>query len=442
MNSAVPEDLSIGTPASYRSHALRALDWFFGARKAGVLRFLFFTALAFFALKDPTKRIHHVIMIGGFLLGLVRFRQGWQAWRHPAGFAFAALFIYTLVMLPFSTLPRDSMKEMEKTIDLALFAFAIPMLFPDRRRIEAALFYMASALTAIAGYDLVRLTVTLKGRVFHAAHAYEPFILNHSNISSMVSGAALIVLLYCCWTWRRDRLLAVACAVGAVVNLAYQVVMASRGPQMALAFTALLAGLLILPGWRRKAVWAGLAVAFCAAFVLWGNPRFREAASMKGVSGRDIVWKHTLKLAAAHPILGYGYGDKVFLEVYHHSNPPRSPFHYWHPHQYWLYVLFAQGLVGVALHLAGWIVLMLSLLRRVIRGRTVDARAAPALIIQVVGFILFYGLADWPSGQVNIILLWSIPAGLVLLRDPAPNGAADTVPAVRREGDVPARPAR
>jgi O-antigen ligase len=123
-------------------------------------------------------------------------------------------------------------------------------------------------------------------------------------------------------------------------------------------------------------------------------------------------------------VLGYGFGGKVFIHVYNHSNPPKSPFPYWHPHQYWLYVLFAQGLAGLALHAAAWFLLMLALMRRIFQAKAADERAPALLMVHLIVFVLVYGLADWPSGQVHVILLWSIPAALVFLRPPPERASA------------------
>lgn len=406
--------------------AMRRLwGWCVGpSRAAGLLRFAALSAVAFAVWFDPRKGIQDAVLIAGVLWGLTRLGRGWPAWKTPAGCAFLAVAAYALLTLPFGVRPGDSLAESFRVVDLFLFAFVMPALFPGRRELERALLYTASALTVISAFDLVRLAVRLKGRILRDAHGFEPFILGHSNVSSMVSGAALMILLYFLWTWRRDRLRAGACALAALVHAAYQVVMASRGPQLALAVTGLVAGLLLLPGWRLKTAWAVGALAVGAALVLWLNPRFKDSASMEGVSGRDIVWAHTLKLSMEHPVIGHGIGRRVFREVYHHSDPPSSWFEYWHPHQYWLYVLFAQGIAGVALHAAAWLLLARALLRRIAAAAGPDERALPALALLLMVFIHVYGLADWPSNHIHMMLVWTVPAGLVLAAAPPAGGAA------------------
>ena len=203
-----------------------------------------------------------------------------------------------------------------------------------------------------------------------------------------------------------------------LTNLAYEVVMASRGPQIALAATLALSGFVLLPGGKRKGVWLVLVVLAAAAVIINVgriNPRFTDRRALHTFVDRDKVWQHTWHvLVPQRPLLGYGHGRAVFDQAYYGSNPPPSPFHFAHAHSYWLYVLFSYGAVGLALHAAGWTLLAGRLAKHIRRQRAPEDRLLPGLVLLLILHIHVYGLADWPASVVGVMLIWLIPAALVV----------------------------
>jgi len=57
------------------------------------------------------------------------------------------------------------------------------------------------------------------------------------------------------------------------------------------------------------------------------------------------------------PGFGHGYGKKVFEHVYYASNPPAAQFHYPHPHEFWLKLLFEFGWTGLVVNAVAWLLL-------------------------------------------------------------------------------------
>lgn len=394
-------------------------------RKSVPVRFLFWTGIGIVVWIFSSKGVQDALIYAAFLFALFKASRGASAWRQPAGVAFIVVMAYTVATLPFSDAALISMREFGRFLKIAAGAFAIPVIFDTREKVKSALLYSAVAITAALTYDLARLRHHLGGELLARAHSFEPFILNHSNVSSMMAGASFFIFFYFFWSWRRRRPFAAACLVGMAVCLAYLVVMASRGPQIAFAITCGCAGFLI-PGVRGKLAWlaGSAAVGYLLVTGIHAiNPRFLEESTMSGFSDRDKVWSHTLELVSARPWFGYGYGKRNFVRVYYSTNPPEARFEFPHAHQFWLKILFESGAVGFLLHLAAWSILAAQILRRTFAGRSFQARLLPGTVGLILLLIHLYGLGDYPDNVVRMAQFWLVPVALVLTRkSPANQG--------------------
>lgn len=381
-------------------------------------RFIFWTGIGVIAWTFSSKAVQDILVYGAFLFALFKASRGAAAWKQPAGIAFIIVLIHMILTLPFSVSPGTSIRDFSRLLEVLAGAFAIPVIFNTKDKIKAALFYSAIAMAFTLGYDMVRLYWQLGPDLLKEAHAFRPFILNHSNIASMMAGAACFVFFYFFWIWRRRFWPALSCSLGLLICLAYQVIMASRGPQLAFAMACCCVGFLI-PGKRRKLVWF-LCIAVTAALALTNirhiNPRFLEKSTMANFSDRDKVWTHTWKLIQMRPCFGYGYGKRTFVDVYYSSNPPEARFEFPHTHQFWLKLLFESGWTGFALHLAAWLLLAAQLLRKTFSENTFENRLLPGTVGLILLFIHFYGLGDYPDNIVQIAQIWLIPVALVLLK--------------------------
>jgi O-antigen ligase len=374
---------------------------------------------------SPTV-LQDVLVFGSLLWVLIFRRNRLHGWTSPVGLGFILLLAHMLAMLSFSVHPALSLRDLTRQLDLVAGMIAIPALFDTPRRLQHALFFSAGALALGFGYDLVRLGYRLGGRILERAHAYEPFLQNHSNVASMMAGAAAFVFFYFFWLHRRRFWPAVAGLAGLTLSLAYLVVLASRGPQIAFAAACCLPGFLA-PGRRAKAIWTLLVLLGGGLLVLGAgaiNPRLRDKASMGTFTERTVVWEHTWKLAQAHPALGYGYGKQTFEAVYYGSRPPRSSFHYPHCHQYWLKLRFEFGWLGVALYAGVWGLLAVSLWRHTFRLPTFTERLLPGTIGMCLAFIHLYGLGDYPDNVVEIMQYALAAAAVGVLAMPPPATAS------------------
>lgn len=382
------------------------------------VRFGLCTVIGLIMWKMPTKGVQDGLVWLAFLWAVSARREGWRHWRTGIGVACGALIVYSVAILPMSDMREMSLRDAVKGIDVFVAALIIPVVFSTRRRMERGLLYTAVAFVLLLAYHLVQMGIVLKGELFVRAHGFEPFILHHSNVASMAAGVAFFILVYFAWKWRAEKAKLAVCVAGLLVTLLYKVVVASRGPQIAFAGTIAVSGVLLMPKWRGKLIWLLLMVAAVVTIATVGvekiNSRLNDE-SMGNFTGRTVVWRHTWELAKERPVIGYGYGKRTFMGVYHGSGPPPSPFEFIHPHQYWLYVLFCQGWIGVALHGAIWLLVVVRLVVHMFGStRTFSERLLPGTVLLMIVFMHIYSLADWPSAILNILMVWLVPTALVV----------------------------
>lgn len=387
-------------------------------------------AIGFVLWGHSSSGLQDAILWVAFLVAVVRRpRAIIGMWRRWPGILFALVGVYTLATLALSVDPAMSGRDLVRRLDVLAIVVVLPAFLRSPRAATTGLGCSAVVLTLILASDLVRLVRELGPELMTEAHAYEPFALGHSpNVGACAAGMAGIVCVWAAVIRRRSWWRAVAWGVGAVVNLAYLVVIASRGAQLALAATVAAAAVLLPRRHRGRIGLLVVLVVLGAVAVMRPelvNPRFKDAVSMRGFADRDKVWVHTWTLVQDRPIMGYGYGHRVFREVYHHSDPPRARFDFQHPHSYWLSVLFAHGWIGAVLYAAAWGGLAVVLLRR---RHDHDAPRDIRELAVVVGLLLVFlhafGIGDFPGDIARMAMLWLIPCALYTARPLPPASSA------------------
>lgn len=357
-------------------------------------------------------------MWGASLWAVYRHPGALRAWSCRTGMLFGAAAVYMLAAFAWSEFPAESLKDAARLAPILAVTAALPALLRNARGAAAGILATAVALTLILGADLVRLAWILGADALRLAHEYEPFAIGHSpNVGGAAAAAAAIVMglaaLNRAWSARCRA----AAALAACLNLAYLVVIASRGAQAALAASCVVAALLVPSRhWIRALCLAAIlgAAALFAVKPEWINPRFKDPISMRGFADRDVVWRHTWRLSREqHPALGHGYGPRVFRNVYTASHPPYSRFDFQHPHHYGLSALFAFGWVGAALLAAAWASLAWDAIRAAGRRAPVSLRYPALAAALLLAYVHAFGMADFPGSAVRMIMLWLIPCALL-----------------------------
>ncbi len=360
----------------------------------------------------PSSVVTDALVWGAFLWALPRGRQAASLWLSAPGLAALLVALYPAIQLAWCLDPAASAGVLLRDLRLAAGAFALSVAAREPVRIERTLLIAAVALLPVFALDLARLGWALGPALLEAARYRKPYALNHPNVSSLLAAAVGLIAAYGAWT-RRRRPAGAAFGFGALLALAYLVVMASRAPQAAFAGAVGAAFWIVPRTWKGRL--AGTGLALLTGLLIGANlPRINARFLEKGdpFSGRTVVWRHTYTLTQAHPWFGYGYGKPTFQKVYAESNPPPSPHFFPHPHQYALFVLFQGGRAWLVLHAALWLLLAGRLIRAL--GRTADpeARLRIALVSLLLLLFLAYGLGDYPDNRLRLALVALVPLAI------------------------------
>jgi O-antigen ligase len=354
------------------------------------------------------------------LYALANGRRTLAAWRNPAGILFGLGVAWAVASVAWSIDPAGSGRDLLKSAPMLLAALALPVIFDRPARIWSALTGSAVIVTLRLGLDLVRLLAVLGWpAVLSEARFTHPYLYTHPNVTSMMAGLCALVFMARLAAGAPGITRKTGLTAALAVDVAYLVVMGSRGPQAVFALAALVFPVVLLPGWRAR-----LTAGILAAGIGWGlwqaagiiNPRFNDA-TMATFNNREAIWKHVRQLMAERPALGYGFGKKAFAKAVYHNparKPPKVPVHYPHAHSYWLMLWFQGGATGLALWTLGWGALGGRLARaaRTAEGFATSWRARlqrrvlPVLLATGIGYILVYGIGDFPDNVIRQSLFY------------------------------------
>ena len=389
---------------------------------------------------DPSNGLVKAVLYGSGFYALWNWRRTLPAWRNPAGVLFGLGVLWAVLSWAWSFDPPGTARDLLKSAPMVLAAFSLPAIFDRPARIWTALVASAGLVTARLALDLVRLVVALGWpAVLEQARFHQTYLYTHPNVSSMMAGLCILVFAA---RWIRGgggAGLAAGWAAGIALNLAYLVVMASRGPQAVFALAALVFMVVLLPGWRCRCLAALVAVGLGAG--LWQmahkvNPRFHDR-TMVNFNNRDTVWGHSKLLADRKPVLGYGFGKRAFRKAFYENPTQRSPLvpvTYPHTHSYWLMLYFQGGAVGFALWSLGWAALGARLVRHSCREERLQtawrgrlrARLLPVLLAAGLAFILVYGIGDFPDSVIRQVQFYLAGLALALTQPPRAATGADS----------------
>jgi hypothetical protein len=383
---------------------------------------------------DPSSGLATAILWSAGLFAVWNGRRTLAAWRNPAGVLFGLGVLWALLSWLWSFEPAGTARDLIKAAPLVLAALAIPVVFDRPGRIWAAVLASAGVVTVRLGLDLFRVAFFLGWpSVLEAARFFHPYLYTHPNVSSMMAGLCVLVFAARGLAGAPGAGRKAALAAGVALNLAYLVVMGSRGPQAVFGALVLAVPVFLLPGWRLRIAALGLALGL--GFGLCSvahkvNPRFQDG-TMGSFNRRDTIWGHAKMLADQRAWTGHGFGKKAFVKAVY-DNPvqraPRVPVKYPHTHSYWLMLYFQGGRIAFGLWSLGWLALGIRLGRfagRAERGvsgwlERLRARLLPALLGGGLVFILTYGIGDFPDHVIRHVQFYLIGLVMALTAPPRP----------------------
>lgn len=383
----------------------------------------------------PSSGIATALLAGLGLYGLYRWKRTFALWHHPAGWLFLIGALLAVLSLGWSYCPRGTLRDLSKSLPLALGVWGISTMAANRKRVWQILLASALLISLMLLWDMRRILLNLEGAdLLTTARHLRPYLYSHPNVSSLM--AAMSTLIYGAYLFSgKTRWPArIGLVLGGAVNLAYLVIMASRGPQLVFALSCCGLAWFVGSGWKWR-------VALLCAFLLLGasarpilikiNPRFADA-TMAGFNQRDIIWAHTRDLIAERPLLGYGHGKKTFVQAtYHHDQvaPPVSIHHFPHAHSYWLMLLFQGGALALLTWGTAWLALAIRLRNWLAREQAPvhtwrarwNVRMLPVLLGTLLALFLVYGLADFPDHIARTCQFLLVGLILGVTRNPTPS---------------------
>ncbi len=229
----------------------------------------------------PSSGLADALCVGLGLWGLSRPARFRAVWLRPAGLAFAALGLFTLASALWSVSPRGTLSDIGKFLPLLFGFLGLPLLVTSRRRFWNGALLSAGAVTLRFVPELVRLyreVPRLPADILQGAQpGFRTFLrlarlvgnalYSHPNAASLLACLCAVLFAAYLLSGRGGRTVRGLCAAGILVDLAYLLVLGSRGPQAVLAMTVLLAPVLLLPWPRAKIAYVLLVLA--GAYGLW-----------------------------------------------------------------------------------------------------------------------------------------------------------------------------
>lgn len=342
----------------------------------------------------------------------------------------AALVIWILLVSGFGPYPMDSLNAVRKDLIVQILMFLAGLVLVRSlsgiwQAIIVALAGFA-ALTCLSWVEVVQYWWA-NGLSFHVYRDHKSFLGGYGATGSfympLLLGVALKANIKTFWRW---TLLGLAGAAGFLVFL-----YGSRTPLIVMLLTVSIL-LMMLRCWRPLFAVLGVAV-LLVGIIQVSNigvlERYRSLmqgetyVTNAGLSQRFSVWEGCMDLIQERPFTGFGYGwkklawainDLGYAEKWRTTKPPVAAYYLTNgqasygrvnPHSYILQVAFEIGVVGLALVLVFW--------GLVLRGGLLLVKHAdiplkdPAIVI--LATFLGYALANitnghWVGGLANISL--------------------------------------
>lgn len=313
---------------------------------------------------------------------------------NPLFLCFVVFALYMIVTVAWSSTDETALSLIRRPLYIALLMFAAGLIGMDSvDKLNRLTLFSASVAAVAAAISLVyfwKILIPNTGmRLDGYGALYNPLLSAH------VFGAFATFWLS---TWLQGRSLvnpkAIICFVVLGVTL---LATGSRTPLVGLA--AALVWLVATGDKRRGALIAAIIVAGMAV-LLFVEP---QIVTQRGVSYRPEIWAEALRQISQRPWLGYGYDSNMVVKIPTLEDPLADP------HNMELGVLYAGGVIGLAL----WIALYVIAFKFCWQNRTVPAIAlAGAWLAFGLGSGMSEGMAFMSRPKEHWFLIW-IPMALI-----------------------------
>ncbi len=391
-----------------------------------VILLLLVSGLIFAALYKWSTVVRVVLQLG-LLIYVIRQKRS-ELFKSLIRMPLLPMTVYMLFVgltVPFSVDRLESIQSWMRLFEMYVIAVSVYHLLENAGRVRAALFYIIVAFGFACIVDIQWYLRYLGEKWVWGAIWDAPVNFNHHNTYSAICVALIPVAVTFVIAGKQFWMRFVA-AVFLIMDLFLFYVLQSRTAQISLAFVLIITGF-FLSTVKRKIVYTAVVVILFVAAVInirHINPRWLDE-SVGTAFGRTENWGNALSLIKERPVLGYGYGRKIYGHVYterfgelrfkgHRLKIP-------HAHSGYLDRLFANGIIGLLLFLWIPVTVFAGLIRQVIRQRE-DWIVARAILLSLAG-TFFYLFADIHDG-VQWGLMWVFMALALRLSQKPVKGAS------------------
>jgi O-antigen ligase len=137
---------------------------------------------------------------------------------------------------------------------------------------------------------------------------------------------------------------------------------------------------------------------------------------------RIIRWRYTFKRWMSHPIFGEGFGTTIVPYALWETNERMGVFNRGMPHNTFLFVADRMGIVGLALVLFCWFLIVGRLLAAMGSIRRADNLAAANILAAMFGFAIFVLFFERPVTNAAFWIILAAGARLAERQTAAPTG--------------------
>jgi O-antigen ligase len=135
---------------------------------------------------------------------------------------------------------------------------------------------------------------------------------------------------------------------------------------------------------------------------------------------RIIRWEYTVKRWMSHPIFGEGFGSTIIPYALWETNERMGLFNRGMPHNTFLFIADRMGIVGLALVVFSWSLILGRLLATFGRTRRADNLAAANILAAMFGFAIFVLFFERPVTNAAFWIVMAAGTRLVEEQTGAP----------------------
>lgn len=121
---------------------------------------------------------------------------------------------------------------------------------------------------------------------------------------------------------------------------------------------------------------------------------------------RPLYWEGAVKLIRERPLLGFGYGRKIFQRVFKERFPGEYKEYPFHAHNVPVEILFEMGIVGLAAFLILFARVLWDLGRSIRNRSRPDVRLLAVGILSAIAGLAIFGMVDWTYSRSVSKYLW------------------------------------